>query len=121
MKILNIILFYLVYTIFFQGCASKNSPTAGPAVQDNSDIRTIEVGLVKEGDKKIKVQALLGTPSEETNTQDGSTMTWWFLPTDYQKNSYKTLKEKPQNLEGVKYIKLTFDGKGILKKKEFDM
>ena len=48
-------------------------------------------------------------------------MIWWFIPTNYQKNSYQTLKEKPQSLEGVKFIKLTFDSKGILKKKEFDM
>ncbi|MCC6274417.1 MAG: outer membrane protein assembly factor BamE [Leptospiraceae bacterium] len=101
-------------------CSSDKKDTP-PAVHDNTDLRNIEVGMIKEGDSKVKVQALLGTPTEESNTQNGSVWTWWFISTAYQKNSYQTLKEKPANSQGAKFIKLTFDPKGKVIQKEFDM
>lgn len=90
--------------------------------QPNSDIRTFEVGMIKEGDKRIKAEAVLGTPSVELNTQDGAVLEWYLVSTDYQKNSYKTLAEKPANItEDTKFIKLTIDKKGVIKKMEYKL
>ncbi|AYV55917.1 LIC13410 family lipoprotein [Leptospira kmetyi] len=90
--------------------------------QPNSDIRTFEVGMVKEGDKRIKAEAVLGTPSVELNTQDGAVLEWYLVSTDYQKNSYKTLAEKPAAItEDTKFIKLTIDKKGVIKKMEYKL
>ncbi|TGK27959.1 hypothetical protein EHQ12_14110 [Leptospira gomenensis] len=90
--------------------------------QHNSDIRTFEVGMVKEGDKRLKAEAVLGTPTVELNTQDGSVLEWYLVSTDYQKNSYKTLAEKPASIsEDTKFIKLTVDKKGIIRKMEYKL
>ncbi|WP_155119677.1 LIC13410 family lipoprotein [Leptospira weilii] len=90
--------------------------------QPNSDIRTFEVGMIKEGDKRIKAEAVLGTPSVELNTQDGAVLEWYLVSTDYQKNSYKTLTERPATIaEDTKFIKLTIDKKGVIKKMEYKL
>ncbi|XDD50204.1 hypothetical protein AB3N59_17910 [Leptospira sp. WS92.C1] len=90
--------------------------------QHNSDIRTFEVGMVKEGDKRLKAEAVLGTPSVELNTQDGAVLEWYLVSTDYQKNSYKTLAEKPTSItEDTKFIKLIIDKKGVIKKMEYKL
>ncbi len=90
--------------------------------QPNSDIRTFEVGMIKEGDKRIKAEAVLGTPSVELNTQDGAVLEWYLVSTEYQKNSYKTLAEKPASIaEDTKFIKLTIDKKGVIKKMEYKL
>ncbi|PKA06091.1 hypothetical protein CH375_01495, partial [Leptospira ellisii] len=42
--------------------------------------------------------------------------------TDYQKNSYKNLAEKPDsNTEDTKFIKLIVDKKGIIRKMEYKL
>lgn len=90
--------------------------------QPNSDIRTFELGMIKEGDKRIKAEAVLGTPSVELNTQDGAVLEWYLVSTDYQKNSYKTLTERPTTItEDTKFIKLTIDKKGVIKKMEYKL
>ncbi|MBE7410642.1 MAG: outer membrane protein assembly factor BamE [Leptospiraceae bacterium] len=118
--ILPICLFTVLGFVLTQ-CSSDKKDTPRPAVHDNTDLRNIEVDMIKVGDSKVKIQALLGTPTEESNTQNGSVWTWWFISTTYQKNSYQTLKEKPATTEGAKFIKLTFDPKGKVTQKEFDM
>ena len=111
---------FAMFSLAIYQCSSDKKDTR-PAVHDNTDLSNIVIGMIKEGDTKIKVEALLGTPTEESNTQAGSVWTWWFLSTTYQKNSYQTLKAKPVSLEGAKFIKLTFDAKGKVTLKEFDM
>lgn len=78
--------------------------------------------MIKEGDKRIKAEAVLGTPSVELNTQDGAVLEWYLVSTDYQKNSYKTLAERPATItEDTKFIKLTIDKKGVIKKMEYKL
>ncbi|AXR60033.1 LIC13410 family lipoprotein [Leptospira mayottensis] len=113
----------LVFILVLSFCSSENKkqPTR-QEFQPNSDIRMFEVGMIKEGDKRIKAEAVLGTPSVELNTQDGAILEWYLVSTDYQKNSYRTLTEKPETiLEDTKFIRLTIDKKGVIKKMEYKL
>ncbi|EMM99376.1 hypothetical protein LEP1GSC035_1072 [Leptospira noguchii str. 2007001578] len=117
----TILILTCVLTLFFCSSEEKKQP-ARQEYQPNSDIRTFEVGMIKEGDKRIKAEAVLGTPSVELNTQDGAVLEWYLVSTDYQKNSYKTLTERPTTItEDTKFIKLTIDKKGIIKKMEYKL
>ncbi|AVQ11005.1 Uncharacterized protein XB16_0663 [Leptospira santarosai] len=113
----------LVFILVFFFCTSENKKQPQrQEFQPNSDIRMFEVGMIKEGDKRIKAEAVLGTPSVELNTQDGAILEWYLISTEYQKNSYKTLTEKPETIsEDTKFIKLTIDKKGVIKKMEYKL
>lgn len=107
----TILILTCILAVFFCSSEEKKQPPR-QEYQPNSDIRTFEVGMIKEGDKRIKAEAVLGTPSVELNTQDGVVLEWYLVPTDYQKNSYKTLAERPATItEDTKFIKLTIDKK----------
>ncbi|WP_025175912.1 LIC13410 family lipoprotein [Leptospira kirschneri] len=117
----TILILTCILAVFFCSSEEKKQPPR-QEYQPNSDIRTFEVGMIKEGDKRIKAEAVLGTPSVELNTQDGVVLEWYLVPTDYQKNSYKTLAERPATItEDTKFIKLTIDKKGVIKKMEYKL
>lgn len=117
---LTILILTCILAIFF--CSSEKKQPPRQEYQPNSDIRTFEVGMIKEGDRRIKAEAVLGTPSVELNTQDGAVLEWYLVSTDYQKNSYKTLVERPATItEDTKFIKLTIDKKGVIKKMEYNL
>ncbi|EPG73365.1 hypothetical protein LEP1GSC058_3265 [Leptospira fainei serovar Hurstbridge str. BUT 6] len=119
-KILSMILF--VSTILFLGDCSSEAKKSEPAYQPNSDLRTVEASMIKEGDKRLKAEALLGTPTVEENTQDGSLLEWYLESTTYQKNSYKTLAEKPSRInDDTKFIRVVVDKKGVIKKYEYKL
>ncbi|PJZ77949.1 LIC13410 family lipoprotein [Leptospira neocaledonica] len=107
--------------LIFGACSSEQKKSEHAYVP-NSDIRVVEANMVKEGDKRIKAEAVLGTPTFEENTQDGSVLEWYFESTTYQKNSYKTLAEKPSRVDDTtKYIKVIVDKKGVIKKYEYKL
>lgn len=117
----TILILTCILTVSFCSSEEKKQPPR-QEYQPNSDIRTFEVGMIKEGDKRIKAEAVLGTPSVELNTQDGTVLEWYLVSTDYQKNSYKTLSEIPAIVtEDTKFIKLTIDKKGVIKKMEYKL
>ncbi len=118
-RILSATLFFAVLLV---GACSSEVKKSEPAYQPNSDLRTFEAKMIKEGDKRLKAEAVLGTPTVEENTQDGSLLEWYLDSTTYQKNSYKTLTEKPSNTnENTKYIRVIVDKKGIIKKYEYKL
>ncbi|PJZ70982.1 hypothetical protein CH373_00115 [Leptospira perolatii] len=112
----------LIGSILYLGACSSDSKKSEPAYLPNSDIRVVEASMVKEGDKRIKAEAVLGTPTVEVNTQDGAVLEWYFESTNYQKNSYKTLAEKPSSVnDDTKFIRVTVDKKGVIKKYEYKL
>ncbi|PKA02441.1 hypothetical protein CH375_23095, partial [Leptospira ellisii] len=75
----------LTVLVLFAMNACSSEEKKQPAKQEfqhNSDLRTFEVGMVKEGDKRLKAEAVLGTPTVELNTQDGSVLEWYLVSTD---------------------------------------
>ncbi|TGK21230.1 hypothetical protein EHO61_05145 [Leptospira fluminis] len=119
-KIFSAIL--LVSATLFLGTCSSEEKKSEPAYQPNSDIRVVEANMIKQGDKRLKAEALLGTPTVEENTQDGSLLEWYLESTTYQKNSYKTLADKPSKISpDTKFIRVVVDKKGVITKYEYKL
>jgi hypothetical protein len=121
-KIFTYILIIFAITSF-SNCSDKSKPSFffKPATNPNTDLRKLEIDTIKVGDSLVKATAVLGKPTEKSSTQAGTTMVWWFISSDYQEDSYLTLRDKPANTEGFKFLKLVFDAKGIITSKEFEI
>ena len=104
-------------------CSAKPKPIADRPIRPNTEYRQIEIDMIKEGDKLIKVQALLGEPTTQKNTQDGKLWIWWLRPARGIDGGYETLAEEPDKSEQkeLKFIRLTFDKTNRISKKEYDM
>lgn len=113
----------LLSLIFAMNCSDKTKSALGirPAINPNIDLRKLEIDTIRVGDSEVKATAVLGKPTEKISTQNGTTMIWWFISTDYQDDSYQTLRDVPKEKEGVKFLKLTFDPKGKITAKEFEI
>jgi hypothetical protein len=110
----SITVFLILFSLVgFASCSDKSKPGYffKPATNPNTDLRKLEIDTIR----------VLGKPTEKVSTQEGTTMIWWFISTDYQEDSYMTLKEKPKDVEGYKFLKLVFDPKGIITSKEFEL
>jgi hypothetical protein len=120
----SITVFLILFSLVgFASCSDKSKPGYffKPATNPNTDLRKLEIDTIRVGDSLVKATAVLGKPTEKVSTQEGTTMIWWFISTDYQEDSYMTLKEKPKDVEGYKFLKLVFDPKGIITSKEFEL
>ena len=117
------ILLFLFSLVGLAHCSDKSKPGYffKPATNPNTDLRKLEIDTIRVGDSLVKATAVLGKPTEKTSTQAGTTMIWWFISTDYQEDSYQTLKDKPKETKGYKFLKLVFDPKGIITSKEFEL
>ncbi|WCL49813.1 hypothetical protein [Leptospira sp. GIMC2001] len=123
MKKISLVLILITTVFLTLDCSRKSKPNYifRPATNPNTDLRKLEIDMIRIGDSVTKATAVLGKPTEKISTQNGTEMTWWFISTDYQEDSYQTLKDKPSDIEGVKFLKLIFDPKGIITAKEFEI
>ena len=120
----SIIVFLVLFSIVgFASCSDKSKPGYffKPATNPNTDLRKLEIDTIRVGDSLVKATAVLGKPTEKSSNQEGTTMIWWFISTDYQEDSYQTLRDKPKDVESLKFLKLKFDSKGIIISKEFEI
>lgn len=116
------ILFVYLILLMSLGCSSEQKTVPVSQTQDNSEARQLEIDQIKEGDKLIKIQALLGDPTEMKSTQEGKEMIYWYTPAKGMKGAYRTLKEKPDTInEDTKFLKLKFNSQNILIKKEYNI
>ena len=103
-------------------CSSGETYVSGPQTHDNSEAREIEVNMIREGDKLIRVKALLGEPTVYISNQDGKIMEYWLVPAKGMGRAYRTLKIKPETIDDdTKFIKLKFNSKDIVIKKEYNL
>jgi len=123
MKKIQLLLIVTIVTLGAVDCSRKSKPDYifRPATNPNTDLRKLEIDQIRIGDTMTKATAVLGKPTEKKATQAGTEMVWWFISTEYQEDSYQTLKDKPKDIEGVKFLKLIFDPKNVITSKEFDL
>ena len=117
------ILLLLPMVFLLWNCSAKPQPVSERPINPNTEFRQIEIDMIREGDKLIKVQALLGEPTTQKNTQDGKLWIWWLRPATGIEHGYETLTDDPDKNEkkDLKFIKLQFNKKNRITKKEYDM
>ncbi|MCB1144740.1 MAG: hypothetical protein KDK54_20995 [Leptospiraceae bacterium] len=112
----------LMFFALLIGCSSPPpKPTATWETIPNSSIRKIEIDQIRIGDSIIRAQAVLGVATEISHKAEGSEHTWWMKPTEDADPGYETLKNKPADTKGIKFIKLTTDSNKKIIDKQMDL
>jgi hypothetical protein len=116
------ILITIPFLILFWQCASttpEKVSAQSPVVHPQSSIRKQEIDMIRVGDSWIKAETVLGKPSEKQSTPQGTTATWWLAEDEDVEEAYYTLKTKPENTVGRKFITITTDPKNKILTKDF--
>lgn len=105
-------------------CSSPNKVPAGSdRVHPHTALRKLEFDLIKVGDSLVKVEALMGKPTEKSSDPNGTVMTWYFAEDRDVPEQYYTLKEAPapSEISQFKFLKLVFDPKNKVVSKDFKL
>lgn len=104
----------------FLNCASETKVTStSNKIHPHTAIRKLEIDMVKIGDRLVKVEAVLGKPTEKSIDPNGTLMVWYFAEDKEVPEQYYTLKEKPEKVE--KFLSLTLDAKNNITAKDFKL
>ncbi|MCU0825743.1 MAG: hypothetical protein MUF77_14030 [Leptospira sp.] len=108
----------------FVMCSSPNKVPAGSErVHPHTALRKLEIDMIKVGDGLVKVEAVLGKPTEKSSDPNGTVMTWYLAEDRDVPEQYYTLKETPaaNEIAQFKFVKLVFDPKNKIVSKDFKL
>jgi|GEM_PF-2879790 len=122
----------LLVILIFSSAVVWNCSSSGKKISPKSDkitphtaIRKLEIDMIKVGDILVKVEAVMGKPTEKTSDPQGTIMTWWLVEEEGIDESapeqYRSLKEKPSDTSGHKFLKVIIDPKNKVTSKDFSL
>ncbi len=122
MKLFLSLVFAFTITFFFANCSTPTKvSSSSEKIHPHTGLRKLEIDTVKVGDSLIKAEAVLGKATEKSSDPQGTTLVWWFVEDKDVEEQYYTLKAKPDDITGLKFLKLIADPKGKITAKDFQL